>query len=124
MSLRFTFISVSVVNTLKCGELAFRCGLAVNSFSFMKYHINKPVEMSPSDSSSPLRLCSPKQAKGLISYLKSRLFISQAKNTSQFFVYKNKPKSDKNTCFDDNFQKAKNILLKPRVVIKFKVYLI
>ena len=36
VSLRFTFISVSVVNTLKCGELAFPCGLAVNSFSFMK----------------------------------------------------------------------------------------
>ena len=32
----FTFISVPVVNTLKCGELAFRCGLVINSFSFMK----------------------------------------------------------------------------------------
>ena len=28
----------------------------------------------------------------------------------------------KNTCFDDNFQKAKNILLKP-LLLKFKVYL-
>ena len=110
VSLRFTFFSVSVVNTLKCGELAFRCGSVVNSFSFMKKHINKAVEMSPSDSSSPLRLCSPKQTKGLISYFQVGVvdFTSEKVNFCVLESSQNKKKKKK-TCFDDNFQKAKNI---------------
>ena len=74
--------------------------------------------MSPSDCSSPLRLCSPKQTKGLISYFKSGLFISQAKTISQFLCVQESSQNDKNTWFDDNFQKAKNILLKP-LLLKF-----
>ena len=49
------------------------------------------------------------------------LFISQAQNISQFFVYYNQAKMIK-IPLDDNFQKAKNILLKP-LLLKFKVYL-
>ena len=81
--------------------------------------------MSPSDSRSPLRLCSPKQTNGMDWYRisESGLFISQAKNISHFFpVSVQSSQNDKNTCFDDNFQKAKNILLKP-LLLKFKVYL-
>ena len=78
--------------------------------------------MSPSDSSSPLRLCSPKQTKRLISYFKSGLFISQAKNISQFFVYKNQAKMIKIPVLMIIFSRSHFILLKP-LLLKFKVYL-
>ena len=76
--------------------------------------------MSPSDSSSPLRLCSLKQTKGLISYFQVSVvdFTSEKVN---FFCVLGSSQNDKNTCFDDNFHKAKNILLKP-LLLKFKVY--
>ena len=41
---------------------------------------------------------------------------------STFCVLQSSQNDDKNTCFDDNFQKAKNILLK-QLLLKFKVYL-
>ena len=76
--------------------------------------------MSPSDSSSPLRLCSLKQTKALVSYFQVSVvdFTSEKVN---FFVYWNQAKMIKSTCFDDNFHKVKNILLKP-LLLKFKVY--